>query len=152
MSISQTQLAVNTIIELTNHEVGVLRLSTSQRTEVVNVLFECYNNNTYTIKSEKAKANESSIKKYISSQISDVLKKQPIFNNNKAYTPNKTGTRNAEVKAIKMLLQIAIDTNNDEMQKAVQIELDAKLLALTTKSQPKLEIDNLPECLKHFVK
>ncbi|RKX64329.1 MAG: hypothetical protein DRP42_06530 [Tenericutes bacterium] len=148
---SQTQQAIAAIVTVTGHSEGTLRLTTSQRTEVVNALFTNFENEEYSIKSAKATATDESVKKYISSQVSDVLKKQPIFNSGNAYAPNKSGTRNKEVKAMRMLLEKAHDMQDQEMIDTVQAELDSKLKSLNVKKVKQIVEADVPESLRRFL-
>jgi len=152
MSLSQTKQAMNAIIEVTGHETGTLRLDSKQRSVVVEMLYKNYESGEYLIKSEKANIDEKTRKKYISSQVSDVLKKQPIFNNNESYKPAKTGTRDTAMIAMKTLLEQMKLVGNDVVAEKIEKQIELRQIELDAKKVKKkvLVISDLPECLQQF--
>ncbi len=86
---------------------------------------------------------------YTSGLVSNWLRKDSRLNGNTKYTPANPGTRTGSgdesVKAMRTLLA---NTEDEEGKKEIQAELDKRLAEL--KPQPKINVDALPEHLKHL--
>jgi len=148
---TQTQQAIEAILEVTGHTEGDLTLSKVDRDQVVETLFSNYQEGQYNIKSEKATTDEASVKKYISSQVSDVLKKQPLFNDGVEYSPNKTGSRNPKIKAVKQAIALFTTQNNTEALKVANTELERLQAEANASKKPEINLDHLPEAVRKLM-
>jgi len=106
---------------------------------------------------EQAKAkyigNEVEMKKYVSGLIKNWVKKNPEFNNNQKYVPtnpgSRTGSGDEQIRAMRALKK----TTTDE---SILIEIDKEIASRLAIIKPKqtitIDVDQLPESLRHLVK
>ena len=107
--------------------------------------------------SDDAKAkyigNEAGMKPYVNGLIKNWVKKNPDFNNGEKYEPENKGSRvgqgDEQVRALRSLLKT---TNDPEVQAEIQEALDARIAEIKPAQTVTINVDALPEHLRHLVK
>lgn len=97
-------------------------------------------------------AYDSELKKYVSGLLDNWIRKNPQFNNGQTYSTKNPGSRSgsgdAQIKALKALLKTVTDS---ETKNQVQQAIDARLTELKPESKVEINVDALPEHLRHLV-
>jgi hypothetical protein len=97
-------------------------------------------------------AFDSELKKYVSGLLDNWIRKNPQFNNGQSYTTKNPGSRSgsgdAQIKALKALLKTVTDA---ETKTQVQQAIDARLAEIKPEAKVEINVDALPEHLRHLV-
>lgn len=98
-------------------------------------------------------AYDSELKKYVSGLLDNWIRKNPQFNNGQTYSTKNPGSRSgsgdAQIKALKALLKTVTDS---ETKNQVQQAIDARLTEIKPESKVEINVDALPDHLKHLVR
>ena len=125
------------------------------KTEVNKILCEGFRSGTIEM-SEEAKekyATDPELKKYVTGLINNWVRKHPPFNAGSAYVPKnpgaRTGSSDEQLKALKQLLK---STNDSVIQAEIQDAINERLAEIKPESKVTINVDALPEHLRHLVK
>jgi hypothetical protein len=140
-----------------NGEVSLSSVITSEdKKKVREILLAGFQGGTITM-SEEGKANnssEASMKKYVDGLINNWIRKEKSFNGGSKYEIKNPGSRagsgDETVKNLKVLLAQVKGSANEA---AVQEAIDKRLAEIKpTKAAATINVDALPENLRHLVK
>lgn len=106
---------------------------------------------------EQAKAkyigDEKAMLKYCGGLLDNWIRKNPEFNNGQKYVTKNPGSRagsgDEQVRELRKLLKTVTGTEHEAQVKAA---LDARLAEIKPKSVVTINVDALPESLRHLVK
>lgn len=95
--------------------------------------------------------NDPKLSAYVSGLISNWLRKDRRLNGNTTYVPANPGSRvgsgDESIKAMKSLLNA---TDDEEAREEIQAAIDARLAELRPKPKVEINVDALPESLRHL--
>ena len=164
MSTSQKQAVVNTILSVlkergVDYEMkGEVKMSDiftkDDRNKVRDIITAGFIAGSIDI-SENAHAKhvENGFITYTNGLIKNWVKKNPDFNCGEKYTPKNPGSRAGQgdetVRALRSLLKTALD---DEMRDEVNQALKNRLEEISPKNTIEINVDALPDHLRHLVK
>ena len=106
--------------------------------------------------SEQAQAkycgNDKEMKKYVNGLIKNWVKKNPEFNNGVKYKPtnpgSRTGSGDEQIRAMRALKKT---TNDPATLEAIDVEIANRIAEIKPKETITINVDDLPESLKHLV-
>jgi hypothetical protein len=163
---SQREATVNAILSVlkdrgVNYELGgttpVISILTSEdKKKVQTILATGFNKGEIQLSTEaqaKYVGNTSEMNKYVSGLINNWVRKYPDFNGKDKYTPKNPGSRQGtsddSVKAMRQLLKV---TTSVEAKEEIEAAIAARLAEIKPASKVEINIDALPENLRHLVK
>ena len=131
-------------------------LNDSMKAEVRDILFEEFKDGMIEYKAsfQPKVDSDSELKKYISGLVNNWIRKAKEFNGNTTYKAknpsSRAGSGDAKVKEMKKLLSVTTDATAREMiEQAIETRI-AELKA--EKNEVEIDINNLPEELRHLAK
>ena len=129
-------------------------LTKEMRGQVNQILFDGFKAGTIELGKTY---DDSKLKGYVSGLQSNYLRKDPRLNGNVSYVPknpgSRTGSGDAQLKAMKALLVSGKVTNEDDIAQINElIEARTQEIQASKVKKVKIEVDALPEALKskHF--
>lgn len=163
---SQREATVNAILSVlkdrgVNYELGgttsVISVLTSEdKKKVQTILAAGFNKGEIQLSTEaqaKYVGNTSEMNKYVSGLINNWVRKYPDFNGGDKYAPKNPGSRQGtsddSVKAMRQLLKV---TTSVEAKEEIEAAIAARLAEIKPASKVEINIDALPENLRHLVK
>jgi hypothetical protein len=162
---NQRQATVNTILSVLNdngidYELNGPTavkdvLTDSMKAQVRDILFTSFRNGQVEYKSsfQSKVDDDSELKKYISGLVNNWIRKAKEFNSGNTYKAKNPGSRagstDPEVKEMRKLLSVTTDPESRAMIESAISERIAALKA--EKQQVEIDVNNLPEHLKHLV-
>lgn len=106
--------------------------------------------------SEQARAkydDETKMKTYVSGVVNNWIKKNPEFNCGVKYKPanpgSRAGSQDEQVRNMRALLK---QTNDPEAVAMIEEAIEARLAEIKPKQQVTIDVDQLPEHLRHLAK
>lgn len=122
--------------------------SNAQKEQVHGLLLKMFKAGEWTKNS--GGQDDASVMKYIPGLVNNHVRKDLRLNGGKKYEAKNPGSRagssDATIQAMRGLLEI---TEDEAARVAIQAEIDKRLQSL--KPKVKINIDNLPESLRHLV-
>ena len=101
----------------------------------------------------KAKHTDNGFVKYTNGLVNNWINKNPEFNAGQSYTPKNPGSRagsgDEQIREMRKLLKT---TDDQEQIDLIQSMIDARLAEIKPASVVTINVDALPESLKHLVK
>ena len=161
MSTSQKQAVTNAVLsilpsyELGGEEIANDVMSAAQKSEAREILFNGFRANEISYKDEFATKVQDDVilKKYVSGLLNNWLRKNPEFNNGIKYEAKNPGSRagsgDAQVRELKKLLKQVKWT---ESESDVQTAFDNRIAEIKPTQTITINVDALPESLRHLVK
>lgn len=162
---NQRQATVNTILSVLNdngidYELNgptAIKdiLTDSMKSQVREILFTSFRNGDVEYKSsfQSKVDDDSELKKYISGLVNNWIRKAKEFNSGNTYKAKNPGSRagstDSEVKEMRKLLSVTTDPESRAMIESAISKRIAELKA--EKQQVEIDVNNLPEHLKHLV-
>jgi hypothetical protein len=130
-------------------------ITKEEKDRVKTILFNGFRNCNIEMSTEAAikYTADSELKKYISGLLDNWLRKAPEFNAGQSYVAKNPGSRSgsgdAKIKALKALLKTVTD---NEVKAQVQQAIDERLNELKPETKVEIDVNALPEHLRHLVK
>lgn len=165
MKVSQKQAVRNAIFAVLkdngiNYELnGSVALSdvltSDHKKSIRDILFTAFRNQEVEFRADfQSKVNDDAeLKKYVSGLLNNWVRKDKEFNVGQTYEIKNPGSRSGsqddQVKEMRKLLKITTDASAKE---AIQKAIDERVATLKPDKQVSINIDALPEHLRHFVK
>lgn len=163
---SQKQAVVNTLLSLleergVNYEIGgetpikevLIKEDYTRANAILSAGFEAGEISLSDNAKAKYLGNESGMKTYVNGLIKNWVKKNPDFNAGNKYVPANPGSRAGQgdetVRALRALLKTNLD---DEVRTEVNQALQDRLAEIKPKNVVTINVDALPESLRHLVK
>ena len=163
---SQREATVNAILSVlsdrgVNYELGgttsvISVLTADDKKKVQTILAAGFNKGEIQLSTEaqaKYVGNTAEMNKYVSGLINNWVRKFSDFNGGDKYTPknpgSRQGTSDEQVKEMRKLLKV---TENAEAKTAIEAAISARLSEIKPASKVEINIDALPESLRHLVK
>lgn len=132
---------------------GKIDLTTEQRGHVTSILVELFKQGVVEIKSDKERPNP---KKYFAGAVSNYLRKDPQYNNGNKYAPDpdklKGPRKSKKIQEMEKLLAAVSLGSDAEVIKQVQAELDTMITEAATTKVVTIDIEHIPESLRHLIK
>lgn len=133
----------------TDFDGGAYTPTKEQRASVNQILFEGFRNGTIECEREY---DDSGLKAYVSGLQSNWLRKDKRLNGGTQYVAKNPGSRagstDPQIKAMRVLLS----TQEDPAKKAeIQTFIDARLAAIKPSKSVEIDVEALPEALRHMV-
>ena len=125
------------------------------KAEVKSILCEGFKSGEIDLSatSKVDKNDETSLGSYVNGLISNWVRKHPDFNAGGKYEPknpgSRTGSQDEQVKAMRGLLAQTTDESDKE---TIQEAIDARLAEIKPESKVEINVEALPESLRHLVK
>lgn len=147
---TQGETVYNAVLEVLGGEkpTGRVELSDAQLVQVEERVFMAFKNGETT---HSKNPDDAALKKYIPGLVNNWLRKDLRLNGGTPYIAKNPGSRSGGgdegVKAMKTLLSLTTDA---DARAAIQLEIDKRLAEL--KPKPTVNVDALPESLRHLVK
>lgn len=95
---------------------------------------------------------DEQLKKYIPGLVNNWLRKDKRLNGNTTYVAKNPGSRSGSgdeaIKAMKLLLSVTTDPDSKQ---EIQTEIDKRLATLKAANAPAIDVEKLPEALRHLV-
>lgn len=166
MSMNQRHATVSTILStIKSHGIEYVlngatpvsdMLTDKMKEEIRSELFAMFRNGSISYSEDfKSKvADDTELKKYISGLVNNWIRKAPEFNNGSKYEAKNPGSRagsgDEQVKEMKKLLSVTTDA---KARAIIQDTIDKRLASLAAeKKSVEINVDALPESLRHLVK
>ena len=137
-------------------ETPVSKYSDLFKAEVNAILCEGFQTEVIEMSDDAKKkylGDEKKLKNYVTGLINNWVRKYPGFNCGVAYEPanpgSRTGSTDEQVKAMRQLLKL---TNDPDSIAEIQKSIDARLEEIRPESKVEINVDALPEHLRHLVK
>ena len=96
---------------------------------------------------------DAELKKYVTGLLDNWIRKYPGFNAGQSYVTknpgSRSGTGDAKVKALKALLKTVTD---NEVKAQVEQAINERLAELKPEAKVEIDVNALPEHLRHLVK
>lgn len=158
--ISQKDAVTNVVMSVfPNYELGgevILSdiMTSEQKNTIREKLVAGFRSGQVQMSSEASEkyAYDTELKKYVSGLLDNWIRKNPQFNNGQAYSTKNPGSRSgsgdATIKALKALLKTVSDT---ETKNEVQQAIDSRLAEIKPEAKVEINVDALPEHLRHLV-
>lgn len=149
--ITQREAVFQAVTNVMGHQDGAYAPSKEQRAQVNNILFEGFKSGKVAYDGELP--TDKDLRAYVSGLQSNWLRKDKRLNGNVSYTPKNPGSRagsgDAQVKAMRLLLQ----TKSDPAERAeIQAFIDKRLAEIKPAKTVTIDVEALPEELRHLVK
>ena len=162
MSINQKEAVTNAVLSLfPDYELGgevnlASILTPETKKELRGILFAGFRADAIVMSAQaKAKydSDDAGLTKYVSGLLDNWVRKNRAFNGGEQYVTKNPGSRagsqDEQVKALRQLMK----TTNDEGQIAqIQEALTARIAEIKPASVVTINVDALPESLRHLVK
>jgi uncharacterized protein YqgV (UPF0045/DUF77 family) len=163
---SQREATVNAILSVlsdrgVNYELGgttsvISVLTADDKKKVQTILAAGFTKGEIQLSTEaqaKYVGDSKEMNKYVSGLINNWVRKFSDFNGGDKYTPknpgSRQGTSDEQVKEMRKLLKV---TENAEAKTAIEAAISARLSEIKPASKVEINIDALPESLRHLVK
>jgi hypothetical protein len=152
-----TVLSTNSVTFQSGSDVKSV-ITSDHKKKVKDILITGFKNGTIDYTEDFAKTklvSDSELSKYCSGLISNWIKKDPRLNGNTKYQVTNKGSRvgqgDSQVKELRKLLKATVGT---EAEQEVVAALNARIEAVKATKKPVVSIDveSLPENLRHLVK
>ena len=131
-------------------------LNDSDKIKVRSILFSMFRENKIEFKSsfQSKVDDDSELKKYVSGLVNNWIRKCKEFNNGQVYQPKNPGSRmgsqDGKIKEMKKLLSI---TSDERSRVLIQQTIDNRIQELKSeKNVVEINVNNLPESLRHLIK
>jgi ribosomal protein S2 len=155
---NQKQAVRNAITSVSDYVIGSEAIASeyltdAQKAECREILFNGFKNGTisYTTEFASKVQDDSYLKKYVSGLLNNWLRKDTGLNNGQKYVAknpgSRTGSGDAQLRELRKLMKTVAGTENEH---AVQQAIDARIEEI--KPQVEINVDALPDSLKHLVK
>lgn len=128
-------------------------LTDKMKEEIRSRLFTMFRNKevSYSSDFQPKVDNDTELKKYISGLVNNWIRKAPEFNNGSKYEAKNPGSRQGsqdeQIREMKKLLSTVSDPKQKDM---IQAAINERLAEITTKTV-EINVDALPESLRHLV-
>ena len=128
-------------------------ITTEQKKQVRSIIVNGFKSGMIRFSSEAGNvSNPEYLNKYVSGLLDNWIRKNPQFNNGQSYSTKNPGSRSgsgdAQIKALKALLKTV---NDADLQKEVQQAITDRLAQIKPEATVEIDVDALPEHLKHLV-
>ena len=160
MSMSQKQAIINAVLSFyPNYEMGgevtLKSILTKESKETIRkTLFEGFRAGKISFESKaELLANDSYLNKYVSSLLDNWVRKLPDFNNGGIYAIKNPGSRSGssdlQVKNMRALLKKPGLTAEQKVE--IQAAIDSRLVEIKPESKVEIDVNQIPENLRHLV-
>ena len=130
-------------------------ITKDQKDRVKAILFNGFRNGDIELSTEAATKfrADAELKKYVSGLLDNWIRKYPGFNAGQSYVTKNPGSRSgsgdAQVKALKALLKTVTD---NEVRAQVEQAINDRLAEIKPETKITIDVEALPENLRHLVK
>jgi hypothetical protein len=130
-------------------------ITKEEKDRVKTILFNGFRNGNIELSPEAATKfrADAELKKYVTGLLDNWIRKYPQFNAGQSYVTknpgSRSGTGDAKIKALKALLKTVTD---NEVKAQVQQAIDERLNELKPEAKVEIDVNALPEHLRHLVK
>lgn len=130
-------------------------ITKEEKDRVKTILFNGFRNGNIELSAEAATKYraDAELKKYVTGLLDNWIRKYPQFNAGQSYVTknpgSRSGTGDAKIKALKALLKTVTD---NEVKAQVQQAIDERLNELKPEAKVEIDVNALPEHLRHLVK
>lgn len=130
-------------------------ITKEEKDRVKTILFNGFRNGNIELSPEAATKYraDAELKKYVTGLLDNWIRKYPQFNAGQSYVTknpgSRSGTGDAKIKALKALLKTVTD---NEVKAQVQQAIDERLNELKPEAKVEIDVNALPEHLRHLVK
>ncbi len=147
---SQKAAVIAAVFNVCGQHEGPYSPSKDERASVNQILFEGFKNGTIEYTGELP--DDTKLKGYVSGLQSNWLRKAKELNGGVAYQAKNPGSRagstDPQIKAMRVLLS----TQEDPAKKAeIQAFIDKRLAEIKPAKSVTIDVDSLPEALRHMV-
>lgn len=130
-------------------------ITKEEKDTVKTILFNGFRNGNIEMSSEAVTKYrvDAELKKYVTGLLDNWIRKYPGFNGGQSYVTKNPGSRSgsgdAKIKALKALLKTVTD---NEVKAQVEQAINERLAELKPETKVTIDVNALPEHLRHLVK
>ena len=140
--INQKEAVYQTVISITKFNGGVCQPTKEQKHLIQQILIEGFNNKQIQLERE---FTQNELKSYVSGLLNNWLRKDKRLNGGVKYQPKSERVSDPQLSAMNTLLSTVTDPSD-------RAEILAAIAKREAELKPKLDLTNLPEALRKFVR
>ena len=140
-----------------NGETPVKEVLTSEmKSTVRQIVFDGFKNSEIQMTEQsrgKYLSDDQKLKEYVNGLVNNWIKKNPEFNGGNTYKPKNPGSRSGQGdEQIRELRKLLKTVTNEKDKELIEQSIQSRLEEIKPESKVEINIDVLPENLKHLVK